>query len=441
MLLRFCLLFVVVLSHEGCNHHHHHHLESDVLKPSPEISQKHESHSHDHDHDHDHDHEHGHEGVHGHSHASSGEGFLPQLWDLVKETCPWVMLGLLLTGILQTFPFSTNLIKNYLQPGNSNLLSCLKAALVGLLTPLCSCGALPLAIGLLDSGCSLRAVVAFVTASQSAGIDSMLITYGLLGPYAMVARLLGAGILATAAGFATPNLILKSQGESTKCCDDDHSGANKTNQNVVIRMASVLLATFEEVAPWVFLGVLATAACSVYFPASPPDYEKLLSSNNSTAFTLLSTIASRSMLLLATLPVQMCEHASVTFAVALQKLGASQGTAFAFLLSAPATNLATIMFLFRRVSKSRGFNEALLALLRITASLILSGVALSFVFDFLNWRLLRVEEQRSTSSWFWNGELPALWEPISLCLAVALSIGAVVNKFFLAPQESHDHHD
>jgi len=391
MLSRICLLslLLAVLAHEGCNHdhHHHHHHEPQIQtrKPSPEVVQgrklpKKDDHIHNHDHDHhdhhDHDH-HDHDDHHGHSHSIEGEGFTAQLWGLVKETCPWVMLGLLLTGILQTFPFSTKLINYYLQPGNSSIVSCLKASLVGLLTPLCSCGALPLAIGLLDSGCSLRAVVAFVTASQSAGIDSMLITYGLLGPFTMVARLLGAGVLATAAGFATPNLTLKkSVGQSTECCGDDHSKA--TNQNFVVRMGSALISTFEEVAPWVFLGIVATAACSIYFPASPPDYERILSNNNS-ALTLLSTIASRALLLLATLPVQMCEHASVTFAVALQKAGASQGTAFAFLLSAPSTNLATLMFLFRRVSKSHGSKTALFALLRITASLIVSGYFCSWL--------------------------------------------------------------
>ena len=64
----------------------------------------------------------------------------------------------------------------------------LGGALIGLATPLCSCGALPVAAGFVASGAPLGSVVAFLTASQSAGIDSAAITYGLLGPTAAACR-------------------------------------------------------------------------------------------------------------------------------------------------------------------------------------------------------------------------------------------------------------
>jgi len=47
--------------------------------------------------------------------------------------------------------------------------------------PLCSCGALPIAMSLIDHGMSPRAVIAFLTAAQSAGLDSAMITTGFLG--------------------------------------------------------------------------------------------------------------------------------------------------------------------------------------------------------------------------------------------------------------------
>ena len=49
--------------------------------------------------------------------------------------------------------------------------------------------------------------------------------------------------------------------------------------------------------------------------------------------TRLATLA-------ATIPLQLCEHATVTLAAGVQKGGGSAGLAFAFLLAAPATNAA-----------------------------------------------------------------------------------------------------
>jgi uncharacterized membrane protein YraQ (UPF0718 family) len=47
-----------------------------------------------------------------------------------------------------------------------------QGALVGLATPLCSCGALPVAAGFVGGQVPLNVVVAFLTATQSAGLDS-----------------------------------------------------------------------------------------------------------------------------------------------------------------------------------------------------------------------------------------------------------------------------
>ena len=55
-------------------------------------------------------------------------------------------------------------------------------------------------------GVPLDVVVAFLTASQSAGLDSAAITWGLLGRDAALCRLVGAVILATAAGLAVSSV-------------------------------------------------------------------------------------------------------------------------------------------------------------------------------------------------------------------------------------------
>ena len=85
--------------------------------------------------------------------------------------------------------------------GLKSFIQLLLAATLGLATPLCSCGALPLCTGLLKKGVPFASALAFLTASQSAGLDSSAITYGLLGSQAMLARLFGAIVLALAVGL------------------------------------------------------------------------------------------------------------------------------------------------------------------------------------------------------------------------------------------------
>ena len=123
----------------------------------------------------------------------------------VQSAIPWVTLGVLITGLatcclaLPPYRYLFDRWKNSFQN------SVLMAALLGLATPLCSCGALPVALSFWNAGIPPSSVVAFLTASQSAGIDSAAITYGLLGPVAVFSRLIGALIMAMAAGYCLPS--------------------------------------------------------------------------------------------------------------------------------------------------------------------------------------------------------------------------------------------
>ena len=72
-------------------------------------------------------------------------------------------------------PSSRLCTRSHSQSSLHSSLTCAKAAAVGLATPLCSCGAIPIAVGLHAAGASLPAVVAFLTASQGAGLDSAMI--------------------------------------------------------------------------------------------------------------------------------------------------------------------------------------------------------------------------------------------------------------------------
>ena len=64
-----------------------------------------------------------------------------------------------------------------------------------------------------------------------------------------------------------------------------------------------------------------------------------------------SGLPARLAVLGAALPLQLCEHTTVTAAAAIQRAGGSAGLAFAFLLSAPATNFPSCLLLVAALSQ------------------------------------------------------------------------------------------
>ncbi len=106
-----------------------------------------------------------------------------------RETAPFLLLGLFLAGWLKII-IPTQGVHRYL--GKPNLRSALYAALFGLPLPICSCGVVPLSMGLRDKGASREANLSFLISTPETSIDTLIITWGLLGPVIAVVRPLAA---------------------------------------------------------------------------------------------------------------------------------------------------------------------------------------------------------------------------------------------------------
>ena len=109
---------------------------------------------------------------------------MEQIFALVNEMSPFLLLGFLFAGILHVFVPSM-VYSRYLS-GHS-FRSVFYAALFGVPLPLCSCGVLPTAMGLRKEGASKGATVSFLIATPETGVDSIAATYSLMGlPFAIV---------------------------------------------------------------------------------------------------------------------------------------------------------------------------------------------------------------------------------------------------------------
>ena len=110
--------------------------------------------------------------------------FLNELTSLTIEMAPYLLLGFLFAGILYAW-FPAGKVYKYL--GKKNLRSVINASLLGIPLPLCSCGVIPTGVSFFKNGASKGASVSFLISTPQTGVDSILVTWSLLGwPLAII---------------------------------------------------------------------------------------------------------------------------------------------------------------------------------------------------------------------------------------------------------------
>ena len=124
--------------------------------------------------------------------------FLQNLLELSLEAAPWLVLGLIIGGLIKAL-IPTAFLQKHLS--GSGVPSIVKAAFFGAPLPLCSCGVIPAALGLRRAGASKPATVAFLVATPETGVDSVSISYALLGPFMAIVRPIAAITSAITAGL------------------------------------------------------------------------------------------------------------------------------------------------------------------------------------------------------------------------------------------------
>ncbi|MGJ8484443.1 SO_0444 family Cu/Zn efflux transporter [Pseudoalteromonas sp. SYSU M81236] len=143
---------------------------------------------------------------------------LSNFWHLFLLSAPWLMLGLFIAGLLNVY-LPANFLNRHL--GKEGLWTTVKAALIGAPMPLCSCGVIPAAIGLRRAGASKSATTAFLVSTPETGVDSVSVSYVLLGPFMAVIRPIAAVCSAIVAGVLV--------GKDSELHQQQSTTANKEN--------------------------------------------------------------------------------------------------------------------------------------------------------------------------------------------------------------------
>ena len=308
--------------------------------------------------------------------------FREELTSEIFKALPWVVLGVIITASLDAIQLPIRHTLSGLLRGAGPL----GGAFIGLATPLCSCGALPVAAGFVANGVPLGAVASFLIASQSAGLDSAAITWGLLGPTATAWRLGGAAILATVAGLVAGGFggtAAKASKPPPPKAKSGTGGEEEERFKFHRALGRSAVSSASEAFPPVLIGLALSTAATYFMPYlnAPEVHADLLANASATAAEDGSSAARallvRTGVLAAALPLQLCEHSTVTLAAGVQKAGGGAGLAFALLLAAPAINLPSLLL----IASAKGEKSARYAAARVAVALTISALLLSYVVD------------------------------------------------------------
>ncbi len=265
--------------------------------------------------------------------------YLNAFADLSMEMAPYLLLGFLFAGILYVW-FPKKKVYKYL--GKPNSASVINAALIGIPLPLCSCGVIPTGISFYNSGASKGSSVSFLISTPQTGVDSLMVTYSLLGlPMAIIKP-----IIALFTGFFGGFLTNKFDRNKRKQGDhvENNGGKNQVDTRVdqtdvgngtvdrslrgMLRYAFVEF--LEDIAKWLVIGLALAALIEVLVP------ESFFTSNLGNKYLEMLLI------LVAAVPLYVCATGSVPIAAILMLKGLSPGAAIVFLMAGPATNAATM---------------------------------------------------------------------------------------------------
>ncbi|MEL7088379.1 MAG: permease, partial [Planctomycetota bacterium] len=114
---------------------------------------------------------------------------LSAFWSTLAEMAPWLLFGFFAAGVLSVF-FPPSIIERHLGRGGRfwGAGPVVKASVLGVPLPICSCGVIPVGAGLYRHGASRGATSSFLLSTPQTGVDSIFATYALMGPVFAVVR-------------------------------------------------------------------------------------------------------------------------------------------------------------------------------------------------------------------------------------------------------------
>lgn len=369
--------------------------------------------------------------------------FFNNIYALALDASFWLVMGLFIGGIFKTLIPTAFLQKHLSHEGFGSII---KAAILGAPLPLCSCGVIPAAMGLREAGASKSATTSFLVSTPETGVDSVFITYAMMGPFMAIVRPVVALISAITAGtlvnfFDVDYDDKKPTSETeeiTSCCsskqetiqkedsccgtEDEQTSSSEVEQDsccsdndknikqgFISKIWSGIKYAFTDLLDnimfWLVIGLVFAALVQTFV-------------SNDFLVEYGTGWTGMLVMLVVGIPMYVCATASTPLAAGFLLAGISPGAVIVFLLAGPATNMATLGIISQRLGK----RTMVLYLTGIMSVALISGFVVNGLVSVWN---LDINQHLAMN----HNHLPVWIQWFSLLLLIIISLRNLPGKF------------
>lgn len=259
------------------------------------------------------------------------------LYDVIKITILLCFLIFIISYIQSFFPpeRSKKIMGRFHGIGANTI-----SALLGTVTPFCSCSSIPLFIGFTSAGLPLGVTFSFLISSPMVDLGSLVLLMSIFGwEVAIVYVLLGL-VIAVAGGTLIEKLHMEKYVEEfiKKASMVDIENIELTKKDRLVYAKDQVIATFKKVFPYIIVGVGIGAVIHNWIPETW--IQKVLGSGNPLSVVLATLLGA---------PMYADIFGTIPIAEALLSKGANLGTVLSFMMAVTTLSLPSIIMLRKAV--------------------------------------------------------------------------------------------
>ena len=259
------------------------------------------------------------------------------VYDVLKITYLLCLLIFIISYIQSYFPpeRSKKILGRFLGI-KANIIS----ALLGTVTPFCSCSSIPLFIGFTSAGLPLGVTFSFLISSPMVDLGSLVLLMSIFGIKIAVAYVIVGLIIAVIGGIVIEKMHMEKYVEAfiMKSSHVDISSPDLSKTERLQYAKEQVIETFKKVFPYILIGVGIGAIIHNWIPESW--IEGILGGNNPFG-VILATIVG--------IPMYADIFGTIPVAEALLAKGALLGTVLAFMMAVTTLSLPSLIMLKKAV--------------------------------------------------------------------------------------------
>lgn len=259
------------------------------------------------------------------------------IYDVIKITVLLCVLIFMISYIQSYFPpeRSKKILGRFLGI-KANIIS----ALLGTVTPFCSCSSIPLFIGFTSAGLPLGVTFSFLISSPMVDLGSLVLLMSIFGIKIAVAYVIVGLIIAVIGGIVIEKMHMEKYVEAfiMKSSHVDISSPDLSKTERLQYAKEQVIETFKKVFPYILIGVGIGAIIHNWIPEAW--IEGILGGNNPFG-VILATIVG--------IPMYADIFGTIPVAEALLAKGALLGTVLAFMMAVTTLSLPSLIMLKKAV--------------------------------------------------------------------------------------------